>query len=274
MKSPDVEYSTGAQASLDGYWYQLKVSVLFALDLLANKQQADQIILEPANDEDLETELKDEPGALTQGLTIKTRKLVVQCKLRNTGPWTISGIKSILVHGTKRTPPKDLLKNPDVSYLLVTSADLSREARKLLVNSPTQWERLGSMPPTLAKALPQDANGRVAVWHNLDQERIVHRINGLLIHRFRVPQSKIETCVKQLEEGALQRMRGSRAGVWKREDVVEIIEAQGGYDGTAKDLAKFVPPANWEELLARLKSRNAIVLTDRPEQARRQPRRR
>ena len=260
-KSPDVEYSTGAQASLDGYWYQLKVSVLFALDLLANKQQADQITLEPANKEDLETELKDEPGALTQGLTIKTRKLVVQCKLRNTGPWTIGELKSLLVHGTQRTPPKDLLKNPDVSYLLVTSADLSAKARKLLVTSATQWQRLGTMPSTLANALPQDADGRVAVWPNLDQELLEHRINVLLVHRFCVPQSKIETCVKQLEEGALQRMRGSRAGVWKREEVVEIIEAQGGYDGTAKDLAKFVPPANWDELLARLKARHAIVLT-------------
>ena len=261
MQSSDIEYSTGAQASLDGYWYQLKVSVLFALDLLANKQQADQITLEPANEEDLETELKDEPGALTQGLTIKTRKLVVQCKSRNTGPWTIGGIKSLLVHRTQRAPPKDLLKNPDVSYLLVTSADLSGVARELLVNSPTQWQRLGSMPPSLSKALPQGASGRVAVWPNLDQERIDHRINNLLIERFRVPHSKMKTCIKQLEEGTLQRMRGTWAGVWKRQDVVEIIEALGGYDGTAKDLAKFVPPANWDELLAQLKSKNAIVLT-------------
>ena len=261
MHSTDIGCSTGAQASLEGYWYQLKVSMLLTLDLLANKQQADQITLEPTNQEDLETELKDEPGALTQGLTIKTRKLVIQCKLRDTGPWTVGGIKSLLVHGTQRTPPRDLLQVPDVSYLLVTSADLSGEARKLLVNSPTQWQRLGTMPLTLSRALPPSADGRVAVWHNLDQEKIEHRINGLLTERFRVPQSEIATCIKRLEEGTLLRMRGSRAGVWKREDVIAIIEAQGGYDGTAKELAKFVPPANWDELKARLKSRNAIVLT-------------
>lgn len=84
MQSEDIEYSTGAHAALAGYWYQLKVSVLFALDVLARKQEADQITLEPATREDLETELTDEPGALTQRLTIRTRKLVVQCKLRNT----------------------------------------------------------------------------------------------------------------------------------------------------------------------------------------------
>ena len=178
MQSEDIEYSTGAQAALAGYRYQVKVSVLFALDVLANRQEADQITLEPANREDLETELKDEPGALTQSLTIRTRKLVVQCKLRNSGPWTIGEIKSLLVHGRKRTPPKDLLKDPDVSYLLVTSADLSGDARKLLVKGPTRWQRLGSMPSKLSKALPKDADGRVAVWHNLDPERIEHRIKG------------------------------------------------------------------------------------------------
>lgn len=261
MQSEDIDYSTGAQAALAGYWYQLKVSVLFALDVLAKKQQADQITLEPANREDLETELKDEPGALTQRLTIRTRKLVVQCKLRNTGPWTIGEIKSLLVHGRKRTPPKDLLKDPDVSYLLVTSADLSGDARELRVNSPTQWQRLGPMPSGLSQALPQDADGRVAVWHILDPELIEHRIKDRLTRWFRVPQSRIEECIEQLQKGALLRMRGSQAGVWKREDVVAIIEAQGGYDGTARDLARFVRPGNWDELVAQLKSRNAIVLT-------------
>lgn len=56
-------------------------------------------------------------------------------------------------------------------------------------------------------------------------------------------------------------MKGSSAGVWKRENVIEIIEAHGGYDGTSKDLNKFVPPTNWDELLYQLKSKNAIVLT-------------
>lgn len=260
-QSQDFAHATGARASLDGYWYQLKVSVLFALEILAHKQQANQITLEPANKEDLEMELTNEPGALTQGLKIKTRNVLVQCKLRDTGPWNIGEIATLLARGTRRTPPKDLLKSPDVSYLLVTSADLSGVARRLLVKGPSQWQRLDTMPATLSRALPQDAGGRVAVWNNLDQERVEHRINDLLTERFRVPASKLQTCIKQLEEGTLLRMRGSQAGVWKRGNVIEIIEAHGGFDGTAKDLAKFVPPANWHELLTQLKSKNAIVLT-------------
>ena len=255
------ENLTGAQAALDGYWYQLKVSVFFALDVLAHKQQADQITLEPASQEDLEMELSDEPGALTTGLTIKGRKLVVQCKLRNTGPWTIGELISLLVRGKRRTPPKELLKNSDISYLLVTSADLSGVARDLIVKSVTQPHWVDSIPASLAKELPGDASGRIAVRNNFDQEWVEHRIKGLLTETFRVPQSQIEKCIKKLEEGALVRMRGSFAGVWKRENVIGIIEAHGGYDGTPKDLNEFVPPANWDELLAQLKSRNAIVLT-------------
>lgn len=202
-QDPAIQNSTGAQASLDGYWYQLKVSVFFALDVVANKQQADQITLEPASQEDLEMELSDEPGALTTGLTIKGKKLVVQCKLRSTGPWKIGDLISLLTHGKKRTPPKDLLKNSDISYLLVTSADLDGVTRDLLVNSPTQWQKVNSIPTRLAKVLPQDAPSRVAVWNNLDQERVEYRIKELLTERFRVPQSQIESCINLLEEGAL-----------------------------------------------------------------------
>ena len=258
MSSTDV---TSAQSSLDGYWYQLKVSVLFALDILADRQLTDKITLEPASEEDLETEIHDEPGALTQGIPIKTRKLVVQCKLRSTGPWTIGELASLLAHGKRRTPAKDQLKDPGVSYLLVTSADVNGVARELLTQSPTQWPKLGSLPKTLVKVLPDNASGRVAVWNNLDQERVKHRIDKILTTRFRVPQSMLASCIKQLEDGALIRMKGSEAGRWTREDVIAIIEKWDGCDGTMKELAGFVPPTNWNCLLTQLKLRHAIVLT-------------
>jgi DNA polymerase III delta prime subunit len=259
--STETETETSAQSSLDGYWYQLKVSVLFALELLANKQQTDQIILEPASEEDLETEFADEPGALTQGLTVKTKKMVIQCKLRNTGPWKITEIRSLLAHGKKRTPAKEMLEASDVHYLLVTSADLFGVARNLKVNGPTQWNRLKPMPKTLASSLPRAADGRVAVWNNLDQEKVEYRISRNLVERFRVPLSQTKSCVEELEKGALARMKGARAGVWTREEVINVVEAHGGYDGVSRDLHQFVPPTNWEDLLEQLRTRNAIVLT-------------
>ncbi len=257
----ETDTETSAQSSLDGYWYQLKVSVLFALELLADRQQTDQITLEPASEEDLETDLNDEPGCLTQGLKVKTKKLVVQCKLRNTGPWKIGQIKSLLAHGKKRASAKDMLKDADVHYLLVTSADLDGVARKLKVAGPAHWNRLKPMPKTLAKSLPSGSDGRVAVWNNLDQEKVEYRISRSLIERFRVPYGRIKSCVEELEKGALTRMKGAQAGVWTRQEVIKVVEAHGGYDGVSKDLHEFVPPANWEELLDQLCTKNAIVLT-------------
>ncbi|MBC7586649.1 MAG: hypothetical protein H7316_23210 [Tardiphaga sp.] len=74
-------------ASLEGYFYQLDVSILTALDLVLAKKVAQEIILEPTTDEDLEADLEDEPGALSEILAIDNYRLVAQCKLRSTGPW-------------------------------------------------------------------------------------------------------------------------------------------------------------------------------------------
>jgi hypothetical protein len=45
-------------ASLEGYFYQLDVSVLTALDLVLAKKVARHVVLEPVSEEDLEAELK------------------------------------------------------------------------------------------------------------------------------------------------------------------------------------------------------------------------
>jgi len=263
MNTPDAtaQDTTSAHTALDGYWYQLKVSILFALDLLAHKQLTEQMVLEPISEEDLEAEIQDEPGALAQTMPLKTRQLVVQCKLRSTGPWKIKDIASLLAHGTRRKSAKERLEDPNVSYLLVTSADLFGDARNLAVSGTGQWQHLKKMPVTVSKSLPEKADGRVAVWNRLDTETVEYRIKDILTDRFRVPASKTADCIAKLEEGALARMRGAGAGVWTRDDVIRIIMDHDGYDGVSKDLLTFVPPTNWDELQNQLNSMSAIVLT-------------
>lgn len=253
--------STSAHTALEGYFYQLKVSVLFALDLLASKQLTDQIILEPVSEEDLEAEFENEPSALTQGLSVSTKQLVVQCKLRSTGPWKIEDLTRLLAHGKKRKPAKDRLKDPNISYLLVTSADLDGVARHLAVGGPGQWSHLKKMPATMIKALPDAADGRVAVWSCLDEEKVDYRIKDILTSRFRIPSSKLADCIAKLEEGALARMKGAGGGIWTRADVIHIINRHDGYDGVSKNLQAFVSPTNWEDLKEHLETKNAIVIT-------------
>ncbi|MCW1924039.1 ATP-binding protein [Luteolibacter arcticus] len=252
---------TSAHTALEGYFYQLKVSVLFALDLLANKQLTNQIILEPVSEEDLEAEFENEPSALTQGMTVSTKRLVVQCKLRSTGPWKIEDLTRLLAHGKIRKPARDRLKEPNISYLLVTSADLVGVARNLAVAGPWQWNHLKEMPATITKALPAASDGRVAVWSRLDMEKVEHQIDKLLTNRFRVPTSKIANCNAKLEQEALARIKGAGGGIWTRADVINIVSNHDGYDGVSRDLQAFVPPTNWEELKQLMGAKNAVVIT-------------
>ena len=263
MTTPDKETvkTTSAHTALDGYWYQLKVSILFALDLLAYRRLTDRIILEPVSEEDLEAEFKNEPSALTQGMSVSKRQLVVQCKLRSTGSWKIGDLARLLAHGKKRKPAKDRLKDPNISYLLVTSADLDGVARNFAVGGPWQWSHLKKMPPTVAKVPPEGADGRVAVWNLLDEEKVDFRIKNILTDRFRIPASKLTDCSANLEKGALARMKGAGGGAWTRDDVIRVINDHDGYDGVSKDLHAFVPPTNWDDLKEHLETKNAIVIT-------------
>jgi hypothetical protein len=126
--------SSGGTA-LEGYFYQLDVSILTALDLVLAKKVARSVVLEPASEEDLEADVENAPGALTEEIKLDAYRLVIQCKLRSTGPWKHEELTRLLAHGTERKPAKERLLEPDIRYLLVTSADLDGVARKLRVEN-------------------------------------------------------------------------------------------------------------------------------------------
>src|ERR1700704_6087669 len=95
---------SGGGTSLDGYLYQVDISIWAALDLLLAKKLAQQLVLEPASKEDLEARLSDaELGRLAARVNVNASKLlVVQAKLRKTGPWKVGELASLLQHGTDR----------------------------------------------------------------------------------------------------------------------------------------------------------------------------
>ena len=84
---PPKPVAGGAKAALDGYEYQLDVSVLAALPLMLITKSASRITLEPANQEDLD--LDHEPATLGRvQLSANVGdgyKLVAQLKLCNSG---------------------------------------------------------------------------------------------------------------------------------------------------------------------------------------------
>jgi energy-coupling factor transporter ATP-binding protein EcfA2 len=257
-----IETPSSGGAALDGYIYQLEVSVWAALDLLLAKQVARQLVLEPASDEDLETDVADEPGALAQDVELDSYRLVIQCKLRNTGPWKHGDLSRILAHGTHRKSARDRLQeDPRVRYLLVTNADVDGVAHPLKVGGLLQWPPHNAMPNEMSANLTDDAKGRIAILASLDAEKIDARTEKLLAERFKMPRSNIGSCRKDLNLEALSRMRGAGAGVWSREEIEAIIKRHGGAATDPALSDEFVRPTNWDELVSKLDTQHAVIIT-------------
>jgi len=177
--------------SLEGYVYQLDVSILTAVDLVLARKVAHEIVLEPATEEDLEADIEHEPGALSETVALDSYRLVLQCKLRNTGPWKHQDLSRLLAHGKRRKSARDRLADPSIRYLLVTSADLDGVARQLKVETVGVWPPASEMPADMAKSLPASVGGRIAILGAMDQEKINARTERLLSQRFRVPHSNL-----------------------------------------------------------------------------------
>ena len=258
---PDELSPSSGGRSLEGYFYQLDVSILTALDLVLARKVAHEIVLEPATQEDLEADVEHEPGALSETAALDNYRLVLQCKLRNTGPWKHEDLSRLLAHGKRRKSARDRLADPSVRYLLVTSADLDGVARQLKVESVGVWPPASELPADMAKNLPADAGGRIAILGAMDQEKINARTERLLSQRFRVSHSNLQSCREALRSEALLRMRGAAQGVWTRLDVERLITTAGGYVEELADLEGFVPPSNWDELKTAIETKHAVVIT-------------
>jgi len=103
----------GGAAALEGFHYQLDVSILAALELLLVKKLASHITLEPANEEDLEADLQPAvPGRVSSSAAIGGYRLIVQTKRRSTGPWQIQDFEALLRHGVQRPPASVQLETP------------------------------------------------------------------------------------------------------------------------------------------------------------------
>lgn len=255
--------AAGAKAALDGYEYQLDVSVFAALRLMLITKSATRITLEPTNEEDLEADLApDTLGRVTPSAHVADGyRLVIQVKLRRTGPWTVSAVKALLNHGERRKPARLHLDDPDTRFLVVTNADATGEARGLLVDKLEDWPEPADFPKSLAKTLPKAPEGRLALWGVLGERWLDLEIGEILGVLLRVPDRRLADCRDQLRKDAQQRMRGTSPGVWTVEDLLGTIRGHGGYLASAPELEAFVPPANYQTMVDALEQLNAVVIT-------------
>lgn len=256
----------GAAAAQLGFDYQLDVSILAALQLLLISKAASQLVLEPANEEDLEADLKPEvPGRLQSSAMIAgAYKLVVQVK-RNTGePWSIDSFIKLLTHGSDKTGGRRKalhhLDDPNTRYLLVTTAAVKGVARELLVNSFEEAADKDKFPGRLRDTLKTSPEGRVAIWGGLTERQLRSDLRELISDLLHVPHSRQEDLLEKLRSEAKRRTRGAAPGVWTREDILATVTDHGGFLSSLADLEHFTAPKNFDEMLAKLRDKGAIVI--------------
>ena len=262
--SPAPKGSTGgAKAALDGYEYQLDVSVYAALRLLLITKSATRITLEPANEEDLEVDLEpDTPGRVVPSANVSDGyKLVIQVKLRASGPWSVAAVDALLKHGKRRRPAKHHLDDPNTRFLLITTADVANTARSLLVEGLEEWPETEKFPRSLKATLPNEPEGRIAIWGQFTERLVDLEINEILGTLMRVPYTRLSDCRALLQDEARRRMRGTCPGVWTCDDLLATIRSFGGYLASAPELEAFVPPANYDAMKSKLEVENAVVIT-------------
>lgn len=254
MKPTD---DSGGNPSLDGWHYQCDVSVFAALDLLVVNRVAKVLQLEPASQEDLEAEL--EAPRVSSSTAVDGEVLIVQAKLRRSGQWTPASLRDLVAHGKDRPSALKLLADTKVRYVLFTSADVSGTLGALQVDA--LLERPGGddlpaevFPSTHVKA----AAGRFAVLAQYNQARVVEKIDAYLFSPLGIPSERHKACREELRRVAMAGMRTGYA--WSRVDVEAIIKRHGGSIPSERD-SKFVPPTNWDDIVAQMDRRNAIVIT-------------
>jgi hypothetical protein len=248
-------------ASFAGYLYQVRVTVYVALVLLLGKKEAHQITVEPKSEEDIEAEVENEAPVEAVSTSLGTYTLVVQVKHRTTGPWGIVAIKSLLTkERERRTTPKERLTDQAVRYLLITDAAVTGDATSLRVKAVGQWPKVPSMKKNLLSALESDADGRVAVYSQLEERVLDLLIKELLVESFRVPISRWGDCYAAMCEEATGRMVGRAANIWGRDALEAVVQRFDGFLASSPELASYVRPTNWDEICRQLKGQHAVIL--------------
>jgi hypothetical protein len=261
MTDPAPGSASGGSTALTGFLYQVEVSIWVALDLLLAKRLTRRLVLEAATEEDVEAELaEDGPGPAATAGDLATYALVVQAKMRDTGPWSLKAIEALLLHGKQRRSAAERLKDPRCRYLLVSNADLAAgEARNLIARTLGAWPSPTDLPRSLSTVLPDGAGGRVGVVPTLDWEKLDGRIRSLL-ESFRVPATRMKACRNALQAEALLRMRGVTGGEWTREGLEATLKAHDGIFASSAEVENFVKPTNWPQFKRQLLDRHAVII--------------
>lgn len=123
VEGTDLDEAGSGARSLAGYDYQVDVSIWLALDVMMASGLIQLIELEPGSEENIEAQLMDnEPGRVSTRVGLDDYTLVVQAKLRGGDAWTLTGVRSLLRHGSPTRPSAALRLADQLGRVVLRSA--------------------------------------------------------------------------------------------------------------------------------------------------------
>ncbi|ANH66624.1 hypothetical protein [Mitsuaria sp. 7] len=259
--------ASGGSHGLEGLVYQALVSVWVALDLLVVNQRTERIELEPASQEDLEAELRDDEAPPKAGTAAQTSsyRLRVQVKFTSGEPWDLARFRALVKHGSanRQSAREQLSADPGSRYLLITNNAVVNKLRELEVTAIGVWPEDGALPAFLDSpdgSVPDDLSSRLAIVGNCTYEYLSWKIKSHLTSDCHVPLSRCVECLTSLHHDAIARMRPSADHTWRRSDLEEVIQRFGGYLSASREEAEYVKPQNWSTMVDRLERNHAIII--------------
>lgn len=263
--------------SYRGYDYQKTVTVFIALSLFLKEGEAlDEIIVEPATQEDIEAHLNvpaDEASG-TMRIPHASRKILVQIKYRGAGHWRSASIKALFVdaphQGTRGPSRRDrakqlLLDDPTRRYVLVTNVSVDAKWSPFRIEEIAASPPKDLVPPGIADCDDERTQlaGRIAVIESLTVTALQAKLRALLEDVAHVPSTPVSEVIDRLKRQVEDRLLGL-AQPWTRMEVEAVIRDAGGMPHVDSELAEYREPPDVARARSFLKQHHAVLLVGAP----------
>jgi len=261
---------SGGSGGYAGYEYQNAVTVWISLELMIAKSLTETITVEPRSQEDIEAAVRA-PDVASLEVSAAPYKLTVQVKSRSTAPWTASAFAKVLKGDRKngvasgRARPLEMLRShPQERYLFVTNegveAGLRSHVAEFLLEFPNTRELPLITRRGIDAATQASISSRLAICCGLTKEVLENRIRSLLEIHCHVPAANHSDCVLELKEATRQRMLGSRAGRFSKDELLKLLTIHGGSVLPTRRMDHYVRPQSYKRIEQFLEERHAVII--------------
>lgn len=267
--------------SYKGYEYQIYVTLRTALFLIFKEKNCNEIIIEPATEEDIAANLDVDSGKsiTTLQLPLTKKPLQIQVKLRGGGPLDVSEFVSIISnneivaqsHGPapRKRPIQLLNEDMELMYLLITTSEANKSLKPFVIESIGNFSFADTKnTPTSIKALQgalqDDLLKRIGILEQQVPKLVVFEIKEYLSQYCHVPITKHDECITELVACVRDRLLGLRNKKWTESEIREVIYKYSGFPLVNKTMSSYVEPSNYLQIKEQLKKQNKLLITGTP----------